>query len=129
VLTKSIAEAINARDEETRQELEIERNKMQAEMSALQTNSQKLATAYSEQKAQLERKLEESRKLAEEAQKQQKQAIDELTVQLRNTQTTSAAERQSLQKRLDDAMKRYNRSSGGGIFGNIGRAIDSFFGF
>ncbi|KAK7436975.1 hypothetical protein VKT23_018790 [Stygiomarasmius scandens] len=128
-LEKEMKEAINARDEETRQELEIERNKMQAEMSALQTNSQKLATAYSEQKAQLERKLEESRKLAEEAQKQQKQAIDELTVQLRNTQTTSAAERQSLQKRLDDAMKRYNRSSGGGIFGNIGRAIDSFFGF
>ncbi|THV00998.1 P-loop containing nucleoside triphosphate hydrolase protein [Dendrothele bispora CBS 962.96] len=128
-LEREMKEAINARDEETRKELEAERNKMQAEMSALHTNSQKLATEYGEQKAQLEAKLEESRRLAEENQRRQKEAIDGLQVQLRNTEANSAAERGSLQKRLDEAIRRYNSKSGGGIFGNIGRAIDNLFGF
>ncbi|THV00999.1 hypothetical protein K435DRAFT_836974 [Dendrothele bispora CBS 962.96] len=124
-LEREMKDAINARDEETRKELEVERSKMLAEMSALHVNSQKLATEYGEQKEQLEAKLEEARRLAEENQKKQKEAIDELQVQLRNTEANSVAERASLQKRLDEAIERY--SSNGSFFGNIGR-IDNFFG-
>ncbi|KAK7032289.1 hypothetical protein VNI00_013248 [Paramarasmius palmivorus] len=118
------------RDEETRKELEVETKKLQAEMKRVQNDAQKLVSDYTSQKAQLEQRLEEARLAAEAEATEQRRQIEMLQQKLTDNSTTSAKERESLQRQLNEAIKRYNEPrSSGGFFSMIGRAIDSFLGW
>ncbi|KAJ7261784.1 hypothetical protein B0H12DRAFT_336639 [Mycena haematopus] len=84
-LQQELQEAIRAKDEETRKELEIETRKLQAEMTRVQNDSKKLASEYAKQRLELEKQMnqiaeagERDAKLAEEKHLRQVQELVDL---------------------------------------------------
>ncbi|KAF5340897.1 hypothetical protein D9758_012199 [Tetrapyrgos nigripes] len=126
-LQEEMREAINARDEETKKELEMERNQLQAEMTSLQAHSQKLATEYNEQKERFRHKVEEYQRQAEEEKRRQEVAIDDLKQQLSRNESNSEAEQGRLQKLLVELQEQYDAVQKSGVFTSVGRALDNFF--
>ncbi|KAF9267985.1 P-loop containing nucleoside triphosphate hydrolase protein [Marasmius fiardii PR-910] len=127
-LQEEMKAAIKAKDEETRKELEVETKKLQAEMTRVQTDAQRLASDYTSQKAELEKKMDAVRRAAEAEKVEQQRRIDELRQALVENNNTSNAERERLQQQLNDAIARYNQPRGG-FFSYVGRALDSLFGW
>ncbi|KAF5327604.1 hypothetical protein D9619_004800 [Psilocybe cf. subviscida] len=69
-LHEEMQDAIREKDEETRRELEIATRRLEEEMARVQNDSQKLASQYSEEKKQLEKRMEEINEVArQEAEK------------------------------------------------------------
>ncbi|KAJ7096526.1 P-loop containing nucleoside triphosphate hydrolase protein [Mycena belliarum] len=134
VLQKEMKEAIRAKDEETRQELEIETKKLQAEMSRVQEDSQKLASDYNTQKAELEKRMEAAKRDAECAEENHRRQIQELDERLRQSATATNSEKDDIRRQLSEVQQRYEEarrlSQWGprrGFFGNVGRALDMAF--
>lgn len=129
VLQEEMREAIRTKDIETKRELEIETRKLQAEMNRVQADSQKLASAYSEEKAKLERSMEElmdsARREAERVSAEHQRQIRTLESRLQEAASASAAERAEITRQLDRLRQQPRH---GGFFGMIGRAIDVVFG-
>ena len=112
--------AIKVKDEETRQELEQEAQKLKAEMLRVQNDSQKLASNYNEEKARMEQKMQEMAEAAARAAREYQQQMQTLDDQLRGAIQASAAERNAIQNQMDDLQRRYesdaNRGGGCIIF-------------
>ena len=111
--------------------MEIETAKLQAEMTRIQNDAQKLASKYSEEKEGLEKRMQElsksARDEAEKAGVEYRRQMSDLQNQLDETSSTSAAERAELIRRIDEL--RNGRSQGGnGFFTMLGRALDDLFG-
>jgi DNA repair exonuclease SbcCD ATPase subunit len=102
--------AIQDRDEETRKELEEESMKLQTEMTRIQTESQQLAARYYEEKARLEREINETRenerREREKAAAEHYRQMEEITKQLQNTHSNSESEKAELRQRLDELQRR-----------------------
>ncbi|KAJ7285185.1 P-loop containing nucleoside triphosphate hydrolase protein [Mycena rebaudengoi] len=133
---KLAAAAIREKDEETKKELEIETRKLQAEMARVQNDSQKLASDYSEQKAQLERRMAEvaeaAKREAESADANHRRQIQELEDRLHQSTVATAAEKDDIRRQLSDLQRQYEEARHSqprriGFFGKIGRALDSTF--
>ncbi|KAJ7126809.1 P-loop containing nucleoside triphosphate hydrolase protein [Mycena epipterygia] len=136
VLQKDMKEAIREKDEETRKELEIETRKLQAEMSRVQNDSRKLASDYTEQKAELEKRMAEvaeaAKRDAECAEADHRRQIQELEDRLHQSASATNAEKEDIRRQLSDIQRRYEEARNQwqprrGFFGNIGRALDSVF--
>ncbi|KIL67674.1 hypothetical protein M378DRAFT_159507 [Amanita muscaria Koide BX008] len=133
-LQKEMREAINAKDEETRRELEIETRKLQQEMERIQRDSSTLAENYNLEKAKLEAHMKEmadaAQREAQKAAESHKRQMEMLEQQLRNTEASMTRERGEVQARMNEMRREYENSKrrGGGLFSTLGRAIDSVFG-
>ncbi|KAI3607881.1 hypothetical protein WG66_004633 [Moniliophthora roreri] len=127
-LQKEMQDAIRQKDEETRRELEVETKKLQAEMNRVQNDAQKLVSDYTNQKAELEQRMEQARLAAEAEAAEQRRQIQLLQQKLTENANASMSEREGLQRQLNEAIQRYNQPRGG-FFAMIGRAIDSFLGW
>ena len=99
-------------------------------MNRVQADSQKLASAYSEEKAKLEKSMEElmdsARREAERVSAEHQRQIRTLESRLQEASLASTAERAEITRQLDRLRQQPHH---GGIFGMIGRAIDTVFGF
>ncbi|KAF8896188.1 P-loop containing nucleoside triphosphate hydrolase protein [Infundibulicybe gibba] len=119
-LEEEMKEAIRTKDEETRKELEVETRKLQAEMTRVQEQSKRLASVYSEEKAKLEKCLED---MAEEARvergKMQAEHEDAKSID------ASATERASLMQQVSTLEQ--SRSRGSGFFPIIGVVLRMVF--
>ncbi|KAJ6513018.1 P-loop containing nucleoside triphosphate hydrolase protein [Mycena sanguinolenta] len=133
ILQQEMKDAIRAKDEETKKELEVETRKLQAEMARVQNDSKKLASDYIEQKAGLEKRMAEvasaARKDAEIAEENHRRQIKELEDRL---QQSSSAEKETIQRQLSDLQRQYDEARSKrrprlGFFGKIGRRLDSAF--
>lgn len=111
--------------------MEIETTKLQAEMTRIQNDAQKLASKYSEEKEGLEKRMQElsqsAREEVERASAEYRRQMSALQTQLDTTSSTSAAERAELIRRIDELQNRRSHG-GGGFFGMLGRALDGLFG-
>jgi hypothetical protein len=129
-----IKSAIKARDEETRKELEEETRKLKEKMARVQVDSQKLASNYNQECVRLERQIQTivdtARKGAETAAAEHQRQIEELSKQLQHISNASAAQKNIIQRQMNDLRHRHEASrnhsaGGGGLFGLIGRIIDT----
>ncbi|KDR76132.1 hypothetical protein GALMADRAFT_96589 [Galerina marginata CBS 339.88] len=133
LLQEEMREAIRTKDEETKRELEIETKKLQAEMNRVQTDAQKLASEYNEEKSKMEKRMQELSESArldnERVTAEYNRQIGELRTQLDQTSSASVQERADLVHQIEELRRRQQSgSSGGGFFSMIGRAIDGVFG-
>lgn len=124
--------AMQARDEETRRELEEESRKLQAEMARLQTDSRKLLVDYNEEKVRMERQIqamaETTRLEVERATEECRQQMNDLQRRFQSTANTSAVERSAIQLQMQTLQRALearaaSSGSGGGILGSIGWVI------
>ncbi|KAJ7761969.1 P-loop containing nucleoside triphosphate hydrolase protein, partial [Mycena maculata] len=136
VLQKEMKEAIREKDEETKKELEIETRKLQAEMARVQNDSLKLASDYTQQKAEREKRMaavaEAAKRDAECAEANYRHQIQELEDRLHQSTTATNAEKEDIRHQLSELQQRYEEARNQwhprrGFFGNIGRALDSVF--
>ncbi|KAJ6532001.1 P-loop containing nucleoside triphosphate hydrolase protein [Mycena capillaripes] len=113
MLQQEMKEAIRAKDEETRKELEIETRKLQAEMTRVQNDSQKLASDYTEQKVQLEKRMAdmtEAAKLeAERTEQKYRREMQELEDRLRQSNNTSNSE-EDIRRQLSELQRQYDQA-------------------
>ncbi|KIL67665.1 hypothetical protein M378DRAFT_102256 [Amanita muscaria Koide BX008] len=113
-LQKEMREAIKAKDEETRQELEIETRKLQQDMERIQRDSSTLAENYNLEKAKMEAHMKEmieaAQREAEKAAESHKQQMAMLEQQLHNTEASMTHERGELQAQLDKMRQEYQQS-------------------
>jgi hypothetical protein len=137
-LQLEIKAAIKARDDETRKELEEETRKLQAEMARVQTDAQKLASDYNQDKIRMERQIqiiaETEKRNVERTVTEQRRQMEQLSRRLQHTTDASAAQKDAIQRQIADLQRRYdaNRNhagGGGGLFGQIGRIIDTLLKF
>jgi DNA polymerase III alpha subunit (gram-positive type) len=137
-LQVEVKSAIKARDEETRKELEEETRKLQVEMARIQGDSQKLASDYNQQYVRMERQMqiivETAKKDAERAAVEHQRQMKELNQQLQHFANGSASQKDIIQRQIGDFQRRYevsrSHSAGGvGLFGQIGRIIDTVLKF
>uniref|UniRef100_A0A0W0EUU7 G domain-containing protein n=1 Tax=Moniliophthora roreri TaxID=221103 RepID=A0A0W0EUU7_MONRR len=127
-LQKEMQDAIQQKDEETRKELEAETKKLQVEMNRIRSDAQELVTDYANQKAELERRMEQAKLAAEAETAGQHRQIQALQQALKENANASAKEREHLQWQLNEATSRANQTRRRGLFGRIGGALDSLFG-
>ncbi|KAF8206195.1 hypothetical protein K438DRAFT_1816773 [Mycena galopus ATCC 62051] len=134
ILQQEMKEAIRAKDEETKQELEVETRKLQAEMARVQNDSKKLASDYTEQKAELEKRMADvasaARKDVENAEENHRRQIQELENRLHHSTMASNSEKEVIQRKLSDLQRQYDEARRQwrprrGFFGRIGHALDS----
>lgn len=99
-------------------------------MNRVQTDAQKLASEYNEEKCRLERRMHElsesARQEAERAAAEHSRHLAELQAQLNRVGSESTAQREALIREIEELKQRPRGR--GGLFGMIGRAIDSIFG-
>ncbi|KAG2018162.1 TKL/TKL-ccin protein kinase [Coprinopsis cinerea AmutBmut pab1-1] len=130
-LQREMQEAMREKDEETRREIEAEQMKLRAEMNRVRNDAEKLASNYQEEKERLEEQMREmmreSQRAQEETAARYQEQIDALEARLRDSAAASLAERQAIQKELDE-LRRRPPPSRGGFFGMIGAALDRIFG-
>lgn len=126
-------EAIRVKDEETKRELEIESRKLQKEMDRVQSDAQKLASVYSEEKRSMEMRLqqliESSRAEVEQQREERRGELAILERRLHESSLESARERENVLRRMQELQLQQSRHSGqSGFFGMIGRVLDMVFG-
>ncbi|KAJ8521937.1 hypothetical protein ONZ45_g1469 [Pleurotus djamor] len=133
-LEADMQEALNAKDEETKQEIERETERLTAEMTRVQNESERLASAYNEERARVEARMKEmeskAREENERLQADYQRRMEGMSERLQKVQDTSSKERSELmnamhqlQQQNADLARRQSR--GGGLFTKIGRFIDS----
>ncbi|KAF6754414.1 P-loop containing nucleoside triphosphate hydrolase protein [Ephemerocybe angulata] len=128
-LHQEYKDAMEAKDEETKREIEAEAKKLQAEMARIENESKKLLSDFQKEKGELEQRMketeEESKREQQRIQEQYRKQIEEIERQ-RNTDTNLSKERQADFARQIEELRRKAKSRG--WFSSIGRAIDSFLG-
>jgi hypothetical protein len=99
-------------------------------MNRVQSDAQKLASEYSEEKRRMEMRLQElmesSRAEAEQQREEHRREMQELQRRLHETSLESTRERESLLRQMQELQLR-QRQGGSGLFGMIGRVLDSVF--
>lgn len=94
----------------------------------MQDESRKLASDYSEQKAELERKMSG---VAETAKQDLKRAEADHQRQIRDVEdrfkSSADKEKEDLKQQLSEVQKQLARRHKGGFFRHLGRALDSIF--
>jgi ElaB/YqjD/DUF883 family membrane-anchored ribosome-binding protein len=99
-------------------------------MNRVQTDAQKLASEYNEEKSRLERRMHElaesARQEAERAAAEHDRHLNDLQGQLNRMASESVAQREALIREIEELQRHPPR--GAGFFGMIGRAIDGIFG-
>jgi chromosome segregation ATPase len=108
---EDMMQALNEKDEETRQELEAETKKLQEQMERIKKDSEGMASNYSAEKERMATKM---RQMEQEAKKERQRAeaeygrqMADLNRRLQEAANASAAERKKLQqemKRLQDRL-------------------------
>ncbi|KAF7374701.1 GTP-binding protein A [Mycena sanguinolenta] len=135
-LQQEMKDAIRAKDEETKKELEVETKKLQAEVARVQNDSKKLASDCTEQKAELEKRMagvaSAARKDAETAEENHRRQMKELEDRLHHSTTSSSAEKETIQRKLSDLQRQYDEGRSKwrprlGFFSKVGRRLDSAF--
>lgn len=107
-------EAIRLRDDVSRQELELETQKLQEEMMRVRGESQRLAFDYSEEKDRVERQMQEMAEAARREAALYQQQMDALNVQFIATATQSAAEKAAMLERMDELQRKCDEARRGG---------------
>jgi hypothetical protein len=108
--------AIKAKDEETRQELEEVARNLKVEVLRVQTDAQKLEQGHNEEKARMERRMQEMAEIAARTAAEYQQQMQTLENQLQEAVKFSSAEKDTIQKQMDDLQRKYeadmNRNGG-----------------
>jgi uncharacterized coiled-coil DUF342 family protein len=102
-------------------------------MTRVQNDSQKLVSEYSEEKNRLEKRMQElseaARQENERRSAEYNQQMQTLRTQLEQTSSALANERADLSRQIEDLRRQRVGGHSGGLFGMIGCALDSVFGF
>lgn len=105
---------------------------MGAQLNRVQADSQKLASDYNEEKARLEQRMQElaesNRREAERSAAEYQTQILELQHRLAKTASISVVEKADIVRQLSELRRQQSQGGRGGVFGMIGRALDSVFG-
>ncbi|KAF9260260.1 P-loop containing nucleoside triphosphate hydrolase protein, partial [Marasmius fiardii PR-910] len=112
-LEAEMKEAIEAKDEETHQALEKAKERLEKHMNEAKEDVLKLSLAFAGRIEELVKKMEEERRVAEKEAEKQREEISNLKNMLENQAQLSAAEREELQRKLDEAIQRYKSQPGG----------------
>jgi hypothetical protein len=111
-LQEEMAQALKDKDEETRQELEEETRKLQAQIDRAKTDSASMASRYEEEKRRMEETIrqvqEQAREEMERAEAAQKQQINDLNSRFEASTNASAAEREAMQQRINQLQHQVN---------------------
>ncbi|KAL0563985.1 hypothetical protein V5O48_018070 [Marasmius crinis-equi] len=102
-----LTEAIRDHDEQTRGEMEAERAKLQAKIDLLQSEARIIASDYATQKALLQKKMEEDRRMAAE----EMERLSNIISALRLGFEKSTAELDDLKKKYKEAKQRFDNAS------------------
>ncbi|KAF7374716.1 hypothetical protein MSAN_00356900 [Mycena sanguinolenta] len=110
-LQQELQEAIRAKDEETKKELEIETRKLQAEMTRVQNDSKKLASEYTKQRLELEKQMnviaEAGKRDAERAQEKHLREMQALVDAVRETRASDEKEKEDIKRQLRELQQQY----------------------
>ena len=111
--------ALKEKDDETRQELEAETQKLQEQMNKMKMDSEGMASNYQEEKRRMEETMrrmeEEARQAREQSAAAYKQQMDDLNRRLEERANNTAAEREEMQRRINELQHQWdNRPRGGG---------------
>ncbi|CAK5269653.1 unnamed protein product [Mycena citricolor] len=124
--------AIKEKDEEYRQELQLEMHKFEQELGRMQSDSEKLASESAQKSIELEHRLhemDEQRAQDELAAARYREQIATLNQSLEQTANMSVEVQADLQRQLREAMDRLEQAPRhGGFFVNLGTALDKLFG-
>jgi hypothetical protein len=124
-----ILAALDAKDEETRREIEAESKKLKKEMERIEGESQKLASNFQQEKEELVKKMmemdAEAKRDQERMQGQYNQQMAELQRQRELDRNQSEARQAALSRHIEELKQQ--RSRRGGLFSSIGAAIDKLF--
>ena len=111
-LQEEMMQALRDKDVESRQELEEETRKLQAQIDKAKRDSVSMASRYEEEKRKMEEMIrqaqEQARQEMERAEAAHKQQIDELNRQFEANTNATAAERQAMQQRIDQMQHQLN---------------------
>ena len=127
----TVPAALDAKDEETRREIEAEAKKLKKEMERVEGESRKLASNFQKEKEELERKMREIDAEAKRDQRRMQEQYDNQLADLqrqRKLDSNQSEARQAALSQQIEGLKNSRRGGGGGWFSSIGRAIDKFFG-
>lgn len=98
---EEMMQALRDKDEQTKIELEAETRRLQEQMDKMKLDSETMVSSYLEEK----KRMEEAIKQMQEQARQEK---DDLTKQLQEGLIASAAEREELQKKLDQLQHQWD---------------------
>ncbi|KAL0579291.1 hypothetical protein V5O48_002689 [Marasmius crinis-equi] len=105
---------IDHRDDENRGKIREETGKLQAEIGRANEEGERLASEYAAEKQQLQLRAEEDRQTAEREAERQRAEIRALHQRLQDEANRTNAQREDLQRQLNDAVQHYERRGGGG---------------
>ncbi|KAF7374719.1 hypothetical protein MSAN_00357200 [Mycena sanguinolenta] len=110
-LRGAYSQAIRAKDKETKNELEIETRKLQAEMTRVQNDSKKLASEYTKQRLELEKGMKQivdaGKRDAEIAEKKHLLEVQALMDAFRESKASGEEEKEKLERQLRERQKQY----------------------
>ncbi|KAH9942030.1 P-loop containing nucleoside triphosphate hydrolase protein [Amylocystis lapponica] len=127
---EEMREALLAKDEETRKELDQVRMDLEANVKRIESDRERLSSEYADEKKRSDAKIQEvmAALAAEEAAREARQArIDELHATMRDNAAASEAERSRMKEEIETLRQQSTRNNALGFFGGVGRALDRFF--
>ncbi|KAJ8072892.1 hypothetical protein PM082_016451 [Marasmius tenuissimus] len=111
---KLVREEMDHQDEENRARVKKETGVLHAEIVRIRGEGARLAAQYDAEKHDMEQKMEEDHQAAEREAESQRREILDLYQRLQNEQSDSRAQREGLQRQLNEAVKCYERRGRGG---------------
>ncbi|KAF7986515.1 hypothetical protein HWV62_31347 [Athelia sp. TMB] len=118
--------AMQARDEQTRKELQETSSKLQLDVARLQADSRKLVVDYAEEKLRMERQvqamIEATRGEVDRVTLDCQRQMEDLQRRFQRTETSNAAEKSDLQRQMETLqyfIEDRTAGGGGGTIGNI----------
>lgn len=129
-IQREMEEALAAKDTETKEELEKVRQDLLRNVEKIENDRERLSKEYAEERERADekvREIQEALEVEKLAREERQKEIQRLTHEIENNRAHNAQERELMRQQLEE-VRRANRRRGGGIFGTIGRAIDSVFG-
>jgi len=130
--------AIKAGHDETKKDLEEETRELQAELARVQRESQALASDNRHEYMRMENEIQAfaatARENAKNAAAAHQQHMNDLSRQLQHIVNATMAQKNAILVQMDDLQRKYDAtrnhsSSGAGLFGQIGRIIDTLLKF
>ncbi|KAF9267986.1 hypothetical protein L218DRAFT_995535 [Marasmius fiardii PR-910] len=105
---------MSLRDEENRNKVRKESRRLQTEIDQVRGDGERLAAQLDAENQQMERGMEEERLAAEREAARQRAEISDLHQRLQDQTNTSSAQREGLQRQLNDAIRRYEERNNSG---------------
>ncbi|GJE89960.1 GTP-binding protein [Phanerochaete sordida] len=128
-IQREMEAALAEKDEQTRAELESVRGELLQNIQKIEGDRDRLSREFAEEKAKADERVAQIQEdLAQEkaARAERQLQITQLSEEMANNRALHARERENMSRQLADLRRQRSR---GGLFGSIGRAIDSVFGF